>query len=666
MNSLSAEASPYLRQHADNPVDWLPWGDEALGRAKSLDRPLFISIGYASCHWCHVMAHESFEDGEVAKRLNESFVPVKVDREERPDVDAIYLEAVQALSGRGGWPLSVFATPEGRPFFGGTYFPKTARHSSPGFIDVLDAIANAWTTRRAEIDSDAHALTSAVATRLQEMERSSSRPSAITLANEATARFVELFDEEHPGIGRAPKFPQAPILELALHAERLGQRETREMVLSTLDAMASGGIYDHLGGGFCRYSVDRAWQIPHFEKMLYDQAALARLYLHAWQLSGEARYLQILEETLSYLLRDLKGSSGGIYAAEDADSEGEEGRFYLWSRAEFDEVLGDGADPAAAWYGVTEEGNFEGRNVLHRPVRGPFIRPDAIEEARARLFAARSRRQRPGLDDQVITEWNAMTASVLAEAAAATGNNVWRDAAREILDFLGGHLRRDDGRWLRSYANGHADKLAVANDYAWLVDAFTRLGEMSGDAKDFEHATETAHALVALFSAEDGGWYQTGVDAEPLVVRPRELYDGVTPAAGSIAALALARLGAITSEETFLERARATVDAAGLALERSPIAFPQLVEAALFLDIGAVEVVVVGNDDRMAVASARPYAPERVVICGVNSGSPLSEGKDKDGVYVCRKGACLAPVHAPSSVDAAIAAAATEALEGAR
>jgi uncharacterized protein len=665
MNALQHEQSPYLRQHADNPVDWLPWGDVALERARELDRPLFISIGYASCHWCHVMAHESFEDDDVAKRLNDAFVPVKVDREERPDVDAIYLEAVQAISGHGGWPLSVFATPDGRPFFGGTYFPKTARHSSPGFLDVLDAISDAWLHRRDAIDSDAAALTKAVDQRLNATEPAATSPEALALVGAADERFRQLFDDEHPGIGRAPKFPQAPILELALHAERLGHGGALARVLGALDAMAAGGIYDHLGSGFCRYSVDREWQVPHFEKMLYDQAALARLYLHAWQVTGEQRYFQVLEETLGYVLRDLAAPAGGIYAAEDADSEGEEGRFYTWTSGEFDEVLGDAADEAAAWYGVSEKGNFEGRNVLHRPVRGELLRPPSIEQARAALFAARARRPRPALDDQVVTEWNAMIGSVLAEAAAATGNPRWRAAARATGTFLLAHLRRD-GRWLRSFADGRAEQLAVANDYAWVVDFFTRLGELSGQAGDFTVATEAARDLVELFSATDGGWYQTGSDATPLVVRPRELFDGVTPAAGSIAATALARLGAITADAALIERARATVQAAGVALKQGPIAFPQLVEAALFLEIGAVEVVVVGGDEVLARAAARPYAPERVVVLGTPTGSPLADGKTRAGAYVCRMGACLAPTDDPDEVGPAIEAAVTDALAGRR
>ena len=666
MNALKDEASPYLRQHADNPVDWLPWGESSLARARKLDRPLFISIGYASCHWCHVMAHESFEDDAVAKRLNEAFVPIKVDREERPDVDAIYLEAVQAISGRGGWPLSVFATPDGRPFFGGTYFPKTPRHGSPGFLDVLDAIADAWVTRRSEIDSDAQSLTDAVADRLHGTEPSVEPTPALDLVEGAMTCFTALFDDEHPGIGGAPKFPQAPILELALHAGRLGDRRAEEMALAALDAMASGGIYDHLGGGFCRYSVDRAWQVPHFEKMLYDEASLARAYLHAWQVTGEARYLQVVDETLSYVLRDLAAPGGGIYAAEDADSEGEEGRFYVWTRAEFDAALGDDAAQAAAWYGVSDVGNFEGRNVLHRPVRGEWIRPAAIERARAKLFSARARCPRPSLDDQVVTEWNAMTASVLAEAATATGDARFRDGARAIATFLCADLRRPDGRWLRSFAQGRAEQLAVANDYAWLVDAFTRLGELGGDAADFAEATVIARDLIALFSADDGGWYQTGSDATPLVVRPCELFDGVTPAAGSIAAHALERLGAITGEGTFTDRARATIGAAGAALQQSPIVFPQLVEAALFSEIGVVEVVVVGGDDELVRAAGRPYAPERVLVLGAETKSPLASGKDRDGVYVCRMGTCLAPVYEPTLVDRAILAAARDAIDAAR
>ena len=662
MNRLRDETSPYLRQHADNPVDWLPFSAEAFARARELDRPLLVSIGYSACHWCHVMAHESFEDEEIAGQINDGFVAVKVDREERPDVDAIYMDAVQALTGQGGWPLNVFCTPDGRPFFGGTYFPKRASHGMASFPDVLSAISDAWVNRRAEIDAQAEELTDAVGRRLAGALPSDRAPQALALVDHATERIAALYDSEHPGFGQAPKFPQAPMIELLLHADHLGRPGTLEMATSALQAMASGGIYDHLGGGFARYSVDSAWQVPHFEKMLYDQAALARAYLHAFQVTGDSRFFQVLAETIGYVLRELRSPEGGLYSSQDADSEGEEGRFYVWTKDGLVSVLGDeGADSAASWYGVTERGNFEdGRTVLHRPVIGDLVRLPEIEAARAALFAARAERVPPATDDKVLCEWNAMTAAMLAEAAAATGREEWGEAAVDITDFLLSRLRRPDGRWLRSYAKGRAANLAVAADYAWLVDAFTRLGELTGKRRFTDAALDTAAGLIDLFSAPDGGWFTSGADADPLVVRARDLYDGVTPAAGSVAASALARLGAITGEEALIQRAEQTVAASAAALSAGPAALCHLVEAAVLIELGAVEVVVVGNDPDLVAAASGPYEPARVLVVGEETPSPLLEGRDAEGVYVCRRGVCLAPVKEPAAVGPAIAAAATE------
>ncbi len=638
------ELSPYILQHRDNPVDWYAFGDEAFAEARRRDVPVFVSIGYSACHWCHVMAHESFEDEATAAALNAGFVAVKVDREERPDVDALYMEAVQTIAGHGGWPLSAFVNHDGRPFYGGTYFPKDAGRGMPSFTEVLRAISDAWTSKRATFEEQAGELAAAVVERLATPAAAGPAVSAAELLDASLRRVEELFDAGHGGIGRAPKFPQAPIFELTLRAGAAGRAGALEMVETTLGAMAAGGIYDHLGGGFARYATDRDWQVPHFEKMLYDQAMCARLYCHAWQVTGDARWRQVLEETVAYVLDTLADPAGGLCSAEDADSEGEEGRFYTWTPAEFAAVLGPRrAEQAARYYGVSEAGNFEGRSILHRPAGAPLARPDEIESCRAELFAARAERVRPGLDDKVLTEWNAMFASALAEAGAATGTTTWVRAAADIARFLLASLRREDGRWLRASTRGRAAHLAVAADYAWLVDCFTRLGEATGEASWTDVARSTATGLEELFSAEDGGWYTAGSDAPPLFARGRDTRDGVTPAAGSVAANALARLGYLTGDDARIERARAAVGAAGGELARSPLAFPHLVGTACLLEAGAVEIVVAGQRPDLVAAAQRRYTPDGVLAWGEPTGGPLWEGRGGDRAFVCAGGTCTAP-----------------------
>src|SRR3954452_14714281 len=448
MNRLADETSPYLQQHKDNPVDWYPWGDEAFERARAEDKPILLSVGYAACHWCHVMAHESFEDPSTAAVMNELFVNVKVDREERPDVDAIYMEAVQAISGHGGWPMTVFLTPDGRPFFGGTYYPRTARQGLPSFTEVCQAMSAVWHERRDDVLDQAGQLTAALG-RAAELVPSTGPLAGADAIAAARDALHQRFDEAWGGFGPPPKFPQPDQLEMLLRAWRRDQcPDTLLMVTVTLAAMASGGIYDHLGGGFARYSVDRQWLGPHFEKMLYDQALLIPVYIHAWQATGEARYRQVVDETVAYLERDLRQPEGGFSSAEDADSPGpdghnEEGRFSTWTPAEMAAAIRDDELTAAAaeWYGVTEEGNFEGLSILYRPVRGALVRPAAVEAARARLFAVREARPRPGLDDKVLTEWNSLAVAALAEAGAATGTTEWVDDARHTAEFLLTELR---------------------------------------------------------------------------------------------------------------------------------------------------------------------------------------------------------------------------------
>ena len=639
--------SPYLLAHADNPVDWYTFDDDAFAEAKRLDLPVFISIGYSACHWCHVMAHESFEDDETAQVLNAHFISIKVDREERPDVDSIYMEAVHALGGQGGWPLSVFTTPEGRPFFGGTYFPKTSRGQVPAFVGLLEAISAAWQERRSSIDEQAAELTEAIDRRLAPPDHpESDRPNADLLVARSVQRFSEMFDEEYGGVGSAPKFPQGPMLELLLVADQLGDERALPMVEKSLVAMASGGIYDHLGGGFARYSVDRRWLVPHFEKMLYDQAMLTRLYLHAYQRTGDGRWLQVVDETIAYVLRDLRNRDGGLNCAEDADSDGAEGRFYTWTRDEVRSALTDeDASAIFSWYGEMTHANFEhGRSILYRPAVGALIRPAPVERARQQLFAHRAQRIRPNLDDKVITEWNAMFASVLCEAAGTTQNADWQVTAVEIAEFIHTRLVRSDGRLLRTYKNGSAQHLAMSSDYAWCIDLYTRLSELTGHAHYLEIASDLAEDLIDLFQAPNGGWYLTGSDAKGLIVRPMDSYDGVTPAAGSIATSALLRLGALTGNPRYTEIAGGTLRAMTTGLMASPVAFSHLVAAACMYDHGAMEIVIGPGSQHLVAAVQRRYLPESVLAWGEPTLSPLWEGRGDARAYVCRNGTCQTPV----------------------
>ena len=650
-NRLATSTSAYLRQHAENPVDWYPWGDEAFERAAELDLPVFLSIGYAACHWCHVMAHESFEDRSTAEFLNAKFISIKVDREEHPDIDAIYMEAVQAMTGSGGWPMTVFCGPDRKPFFGGTYFPKHANHGTPAFTSLLEAVSTAWTDRRAELEQQSNEMITTIETRLAPPQGERSRPHALALLNAAVVRFSEIFDAEHGGVGSAPKFAQPPMLELLLRADLVGLPGCAEMLETTLSAMASGGIYDHLGGGFARYSVDRFWTIPHFEKMLYDQASLARLYLHAFLRFGDARWRQVATETLDYVLRDLRAAGGGLCSAEDADSEGEEGLFYVWTPEEVEHALdvagfdGDVAE-VLSWFGLDGNANFEdGASALVRARRGDLLRPDEIEEARSILFEARSQRIRPGLVDNVLCEWNAMAISVLAEAGGALGEERFTNAAVELGHFLLASLKRPDGRWMRTYHDGKAEHFGVATDYAWLCDAFTRLGEATGEKHWLDEARSCAYDLISIFSAQDGGFYLSGADSTGLPVRPRDSFDGVVPGAVSMATSALTRLGALLQDATLLARAGEAIESSAPALSRSPLALAHLIGSIVQHEFGSVEIVAAGDMGDLVSAVRARYLPDAVLAVGERTESELWQDKSDGSVYVCRGGVCLAPVH---------------------
>jgi uncharacterized protein YyaL (SSP411 family) len=644
-NRLATETSPYLRQHADNPVDWYAWGAEAFAEAAASDRPILLSVGYSACHWCHVMAHESFEDPEIAAVMNRLFVNVKVDREERPDVDAIYMDAVQAMTGHGGWPMTVFLAPDGRPFFGGTYFPKTTRGNMIGFPELLVRIDDIWRTRRDELLTQADELTEAIS-RTDQLVASDAPPGPEVLAGAYQALRAQ-FDPSWGGFGHAPKFPQTMSLDLLLrsHAHN-GSDETLAMVTTSLDAMASGGIYDHLGGGFARYSTDETWLVPHFEKMLYDQALFVRAYLHGWQVTGADRYRQVLEETIAYVLRDLTDERGGFYSAEDADSEGVEGKFYVWSDDELRSAVGEHAEAAATWWGVLPTGNWEGTNILWRPERGDLLRPAPIEAAREALLAVRERRVRPGLDDKVLTEWNALFLSSLAEAAAVTGDATWLAAARRNAVFLLDHLRREDGRWLRSWqAQGGARHLAYAVDHAALIDAFTRLAEATGEARWVHEATQVTDAMIDLFwDDEHGGLFTTGHDAEQLVARPKDLMDNATPSANSMAALAMLRLAALTGNERYHQHAEAILRLLGTVADRHPGGFAHLLAALDLYHSGATEIAVVGDRVDLVRSVQSHYLPNAVLAWGEPYDSPLWAHREDGWAYVCRDFTCQAPV----------------------
>lgn len=645
-NRLGQETSPYLRQHAENPVDWYPWGSEAFAAAQERDVPILLSVGYSACHWCHVMAHECFEDDEVAAEMNRRFVNIKVDREERPDVDSIYMDAVQAMSGHGGWPMTVFLTPDGHPFYGGTYFPK------PNFLQLMVAIEDVWTNRRGDVQQNVDALTNAIG-RTAQIEPASDLPGAAVM-NQAMQQLAGSFDAEWGGFGSAPKFPSTMSLDLIARAhQRLPQDDARTIITTSLDAMASGGMYDHIGGGFARYSVDREWLVPHFEKMLYDQALLTRVYLHAHLVIGEQRWMQVVEETIGYVLRDLRHPSGGFFSAEDADSpdehgHGHEGLFHTWTAAEVTEVLGDDTPLALDWYEFADGGNFEGRTIPSRlRHRGELLRPPEIESVRQRLFEARAKRRRPGLDDKVLTEWNALMLASLAEAGAALDRADWLDAAVANGRFLLENLQAASGRWHRSWqADGDppARHAALATDHATLVDAFTRLGEASGDGEWIDHARSVADTMLDHFwDVDNGGLFSTADDAEQLVVRQKDLMDNATPSANSVAAVALLRLAALTGQARYTNHAEQILRLLGRVMPQAPSAFSNALAAVDLVGTGITEIAIVGDRPDLVRAVQGRWLPNAVLAWGTPYDSPLWDQRAGGFAYVCRNYACQVP-----------------------
>jgi uncharacterized protein YyaL (SSP411 family) len=641
-NRLACETSPYLLQHKDNPVDWHPWGEEALARARDEDKPILLSIGYSACHWCHVMERESFEDDAIAGVMNELFVPIKLDREERPDLDSIYMEACQAMTGGGGWPLNVFLTPEQVPFYAGTYFPPESRGGMPSWRQVLEAVHAAWAERKPEIRAGGQQ----IAERLQggallRPSKEVMNPSAL---DEAVERLQGAYDHAYGGFGGAPKFPPASALEFLL------RRGETEMTSHTLRAMASGGMYDQVGGGFARYSVDAYWLVPHFEKMLYDNALLARAYLHGWLVTGDELFRQVTIETLDWALREMRGPEGGFYSALDADSEGEEGRFYVWSLEELTGLIGE---EGAAWFGATEQGNFEGSNIL---VRGEGD-PERLPRWRERLYEARAERVWPGLDDKRLASWNALMISALAEAGAVFDRADYREAAEAAAEFVLGQMRDPEGRLLRTWKDGQAKLNAYLEDHAFLVEALISLYESTFEPRWFEAAHGLAGTMIERFADdENGGFFETSVDHERLVARRKDLEDHPIPSGNSSAAYGLLRLAALTGEHEYERRAVTVLRLLHALGPRHPQAFGHLLQALDFHFARVNEVALVGEDtgplERVVRAAFRPHL---VLAGGASDGVPLLQDREPvDGraaAYVCENFTCRMPVTEPGELE---------------
>jgi uncharacterized protein YyaL (SSP411 family) len=665
-NRLAGETSPYLLQHKDNPVDWYPWGEEALARARAEDKPLLVSIGYSACHWCHVMEHESFEDAQTAELMNQHFVPVKVDREERPDVDSIYMGAVQAMTGHGGWPLNVFLDPEGVPFYGGTYFPPEPRPGMPSFRQVLDGVAEAWRTRRDEIQAAApRTIEGLSATALVRPSQEILSPGVL---EEAERGLAGQFDPNFGGFGGAPKFPPASALEFLMARIADGADATgkaAEIVRTTLEQMARGGMYDQIGGGFARYSVDAHWLVPHFEKMLYDNALLARAYLHGWQLTGEEIFRRVCEQTLDWALREMRGPEGGFYSALDADSEGEEGKFYVWTEQELREALGEDAEPLLTYWGVDRGPNFEGRSILH--VAGGDIEPQLLERARQTLYELRARRVWPGLDDKRLTAWNALMVAALADAGAALGREDYLDSARGCADFLLERMRDSEGRLQRTYKDGRASLAAYLEDHAFLSEALLVLYEATVETRWFVEARRLADDIVLRFrDADAGGFFDTASDHEALIVRPRSFEDHPIPSGSSSAAYALLRINAVTGDRAYEQPAVEVFRLLHQAAGRHPQAFGHLLQAMHFHFSTPREVALVGESIDELASPVRARFRPTTVLAGMRPGDdeaqdaiPLLRGREpvdgRPAAYVCENFACRLPVTEPEELERLLA-----------
>ena len=651
-NHLAGETSPYLLQHAQNPVDWYPWGDSALDKAQREDKPIFLSIGYSACHWCHVMAHESFEDEKIAEILNENFVSIKVDREERPDLDQIYMDAVQAMTGSGGWPMSVFLTPDGHPFFGGTYFPPEPRHGMPAFEDVLLAVLDAWENRRDQVEANGQQLAGTLEQRMRIPEEAAGGATIHTL-EEAQQRILDNFDSAHGGWSSAPKFPQPMLIEFLLRSyQRTENAAILQMVTQTLEAMARGGIYDQIGGGFHRYSVDENWLVPHFEKMLYDNAQLARVYLHAWQVTGNELFRAVTEETLDYLIREMLTRDGGFASSQDADVDGEEGAFYTWTAEELRSVLGDQAERFMEAYGASSQGNFEGKNIL--TFAGKVEEREDLEDLRRKLFLARETRAHPDRDDKVLTAWNGLALAAFAEAGRVLDRDDYRTVAEETARFLIDALMTDEGQLHRVWKDGRRGGNGTLDDYANLAEGLLELYQTTFDPHWYEVAHRLIERIREKFSAAVG-FYDTSEDHETLIVRPRQLQDTSLPSGNSMAVSVLLRIAPLAEEPTYAQEAKATLDGMKQYLERYPLGFGQWLTALDYATSHPQQIAIVAPSPDEAYdlleACLEGYHPRRTV--GLTepdrpSAVPLLNERDLvDGratAYVCSNFTCHPPV----------------------
>ena len=676
-NRLAGESSPYLLQHANNPVDWRPWGSEAFDVAKSEDKPIFLSIGYSTCHWCHVMERESFEDAKIAEQLNRSFVPIKVDREERPDVDDVYMTAVQTMTGAGGWPMSLFLTPEGKPFYGGTYYPPDDRYGRPGFSSVLTAVADAWELRREELEASAGQL-------LAHLDRAAHAPTAgpevgAAPLEKAARSLAAEFDPRHGGFGAAPKFPPSMRLEFLLRWWiRTGEARAREMVETTLARMTSGGIYDHVGGGFHRYSTDARWLVPHFEKMLYDNALLAKTYLLAYRAFGNADFARVARETLDYLLAEMTPPGGGFFAAQDADADGEEGTFSVWDPASLEAAVDpEAAAIVAARFGVTAAGNFEGggQTVLSVVRSVPEIAAElsisesqveaALEEARRKMYEVRSRRVRPMTDEKLLTDWTALAISAFALGARVLSEPRYEEAARRAAGRILQNCRVP-GDLLHREKDGAAGIPGFASDYAFFIEALLDLYEATFDSRYFREAVALQTEMDARFADPRGGYFLSAKSHGALIVRPREMFDGATPSSNSVAAMNLLRLATFTGAQKYSHGADRIFAAFAGYLERAPAAFPRLLAALDYRESEPREVVLSGEPGRKDFEALRAAVfasaqPNRVLVHAGETGTPeelrplVGSRASADGsarAFVCRAFSCLAPTSDPAELAA--------------
>jgi len=675
-NRLVHETSPYLLQHKDNPVDWYPWGDEALGRARAEGKPIMLSIGYAACHWCHVMEHESFEDPETAALMNERFVNIKVDREERPDLDTIYMAAVQAITGQGGWPMTVFLTPDGEPFYGGTYFPPEPRHGMPAFRTVLASVATAYGEQREEIARNIAALREHLRTGLQFAGQVSGETVTVGALDAAVDALGKDFDWVNGGFRGAPKFPQPMTLDFLLRQHiRTDSTQVLDMAERTLQKMATGGLYDQLGGGFHRYSVDAVWLVPHFEKMLYDNALLVPVYLHAYQVTGNEFYRRIVVETLDWATREMVDPAGGFYSTLDADSEGHEGKFYVWTVDELTALLGaDAARLVAAYYDVTARGNFEGVNILHvgEPLAAvaerigvdPPVVQAALDRARPVLFAARERRVHPGRDEKVLTAWNGLMLRAFAEAAALLDRADYRATAERAAAFALATLRRD-GLLLRTYKDCQSKLNGYLEDYAFLADGLLALYDATFDPRWLTEVHSLADTMVAQFWDDaDGGFFDTGRDHEALIARPKSVFDNAIPAGNSVAIEVLQRLAVIYDDTEYAEKADRVLRSLWETMTRYPTGFGRILCALDFALATPQEVALVGALDApdtaaLTAALRRRFRPNTVIALrqpdtAEDDQPALLRARDQiDGqatAYVCERYTCQLPVTTPDAL----------------